>query len=781
MRYLQHELHAVGPFADRTIDLEALPGPLVAVCGANGAGKSTLLETLFGAVFRTTPTRGSLIDLATARDSYVETLFEHDGKRYRIRQLIDAVSRKGVAVLTDGAGVALVESTKVSAVDRFIAEHLPPPGVLLVTTIAAQQSQGFIDEDPAARKTLLLRMLGVERLEDLAARARKKASETSGEFNVAADRVSTERARGLSVEEAKSKIALLTNRAETATVRVTEERQRLDELKERSRLADVRARHRREALLLQTQARERLREARDKLADVEERVANNEKILAQGDDIRAAETELERMEGRLRVLGEELSKHWAESKANTAARVEAERRRAEVDARLQRCVAALSNEAAVRDAVRRLPDLRGKLDTGRQVVRDFQGRLDEARDRAAGDRIGGLRQGLAAIRDSHSSIDAARETAGSTLAADDERANAPDALAALEQARDRAVDDVDTVERECRRLGELAAGEQALAGYADERARATKMLEEIDAELEATALARLDLERTLTDKAAERKAYLDERKPELDKLARLAKPLAIAETRLEELRPQAIELGASVAKLAGELDAIEIPDEVVGVEWSEDALRAAEGEERAAASALAVAEAAVAEAEKSETRIADLAKRASDLGVELADWKKLATDLGKDGLQATVIDAALPELVAMTNSLLHASFGPRFTVDVRSQTLDARGKKTLETLEIHVIDSENGRESKAETYSGGERAIIAEGLSLALTTLASRELGVVRPTLIRDEAGAALDPENGQAWIAMLRQACAMMGADKLLFVSHSAELAALADSRIEL
>ncbi len=187
-------------------------------------------------------------------------------------------------------------------------------------------------------------------------------------------------------------------------------------------------------------------------------------------------------------------------------------------------------------------------------------------------------------------------------------------------------------------------------------------------------------------------------------------------------------------------------------------------------------------------------KAAEEMGTEraarylqLSDWQRLTLDLGKDGLQAALSDAALPEFVALTNTLLHTSFGPRFTVDVRSQKGDSTGKRMLETLDVMVIDTGDpsrgiaGREALAETYSGGELAIIGEALSLALTVLACRSSDGTPPTLVRDEAGAALDPVNGRAWIAMLRRAVDMVGADRLLFVSHSPELTALADSTIDL
>lgn len=77
--------------------------------------------------------------------------------------------------------------------------------------------------------------------------------------------------------------------------------------------------------------------------------------------------------------------------------------------------------------------------------------------------------------------------------------------------------------------------------------------------------------------------------------------------------------------------------------------------------------------------------------------------------------------------------------------------------------------------------ILGEPVSLALTMLGCRRMGVERPTLVRDESGAALDAQNARAYVAMLRRAASLINADKVLIVSHSADVVSLADARIDL
>ena len=173
MRFDKISLKGLGPFhRESTLDLAAIPGTLVAIAGGNGQGKSTLLECLAGALYRETPTRGSLASLATARDAYVE-VHAVNGHAWTIRQVVDAVSGKGEALVLDEAGAPALPSGKVREFDNWAKAHLPAPEVLYASTFAAQGSGGFLELGAGDRKAVLLRVLGVERLARFCATLRK--------------------------------------------------------------------------------------------------------------------------------------------------------------------------------------------------------------------------------------------------------------------------------------------------------------------------------------------------------------------------------------------------------------------------------------------------------------------------------------------------------------------------------------------------------------------------------------------------------------------------------
>lgn len=165
------------------------------------------------------------------------------------------------------------------------------------------------------------------------------------------------------------------------------------------------------------------------------------------------------------------------------------------------------------------------------------------------------------------------------------------------------------------------------------------------------------------------------------------------------------------------------------------------------------------------------------------EWRRRAVAVGAFAwprkAELLEIDCAGPELTELVNDLLRSCVGPRWTVSIEATRLSADGKRELEGCEVRVLDTVKGREAAAETFSAGERVLLGEAVSLALSMIACRRAGVDGPTLIRDESGAALDPDNARAYVAMLRRAAEIVGASKVLFVSHSPEVQELADARI--
>jgi len=800
MRFDSLHARGLGPFAnDIEVDLRELgeEARIVAVTGDNGAGKSTLLELWAAALFRACPTRGTLASLATRRDAVLEARVMN-GQSYTIRHLVDAVSGKGESIVMDADGKPLTHDAKVRSYDTWAARKLPPPEVLYASTFAAQGSGGFLEMKPAERKRVLLRALGIEHLEAMASKAGERARAAGGDVRLLRTRIADARAGAPEAAAARGALDLARVADADAAADLEAAQGALDAAREQaSEIERCRAEaeaHRR----THSDRVERHSRARNELVGVEARIGNNRHVLERAEEIRAAQqaaldldAEIQRTGSLVSIAEIELAA-CLQSQRETAseiARIEdrwraAAKRQAEAQERLV-------DDARVQEAIDRLDVLRTRRDGILEAQRQAEEEVDGMRARCLGvadARIGGLRGGLQAIAEGQGSA----VVASATLAEDDARARGADEAARVvaeyatgRDARRRMLEaaelELRVAERQAARAGEMQAAHDALA-------QAEREIEQAQKALSAERWAERGCAENRMRGEEVHRGYVDElqaarsRREALEPTLRFVEPLASAEARVAELAPVAERLRSQVAELQAAIDALgeppEVPERIDVAELERD-LRATTERQREAHDALLRADDAYALALAAEERVSELQADMARAEVRLADWTRLAADLGRDGLQAMEIDAAGPELTQLANELLHECVSTRWTVSIETTRSSADGKRQLEGCEVRVVDTVGGRDAAAETFSGGERVILGEAVSLALSVLACRRAGVERPTLVRDESGAALDPENGRAYVSMLRRAADLIGADRVLVVSHSPELVELADARI--
>ncbi len=797
----------LGPFREQTtLDFEALgDAVLVAVCGPNGAGKSTLLElALPGSMFRSCPTRGALKDLATSRDAMLEATIVN-GKPYRVRHLVDAISGKSEAVAFDEAGVPLFDSSKVKAFDAWAATALPAPEVLYSSVFGAQAAGGFLAAKPSERKSLLLKVLGIQRWETYAEHCRERARDARLALELVKGRLVDEEGRcSVSLQMAEEAVERARETLQQAERELGDARQLVLLREDEAKRVEAAQQAARDAARVRADLAARLDVAKQRVADLDSRIANNRRVLKEADDIREAAADLEGGEAQCAGLRQEIADLDAQRKAaeqdsarHQETHLAAKGRATRESQRVERLRLVLAGETAVAEMLDSLPALEAGFAVARSECEAAEARLAELREqRVAGaeERASALRDGLENIASLDGYEEEGREhaIAVTTLEADDTTLRLarelPAQLQQAEQAQRSALVNLQAVELDLQKARNAVAAAPDFEAVRRELAEAEAQLERETHDAARDKKAAELVEERARQLGAERDAkYAQERDVDAKNeafrsLAMRIKPLEQAEGRIAELTPLLEQAQAEAVGLAAQLDGAPEPIEPPRT----PDVAAVKAEEQRAAStveqcrlALSRAEDGLTMARASWTRREALQAERARTEAELADWNRLADDCGKKGVQAATIDAALPELVTIANDLLHRAAGPRFTIDLRTQALNSTGKKTLETLDVVVIDTESGREALAETYSGGERVFLAEALSLAITTLSCREHGVESPTLIRDESGAALDPERARQWIAMLRRAVTLIGAQRCLLVSHSPEVQELCDARI--
>jgi exonuclease SbcC len=125
------------------------------------------------------------------------------------------------------------------------------------------------------------------------------------------------------------------------------------------------------------------------------------------------------------------------------------------------------------------------------------------------------------------------------------------------------------------------------------------------------------------------------------------------------------------------------------------------------------------------------------------DYQTLATALGKNGIQALLIEDAIPEIELEANDLLGRLTDNQTHIFLESLR-DLKSGGTQETLDIKISDAAGIR--PYELFSGGEAFRIDFALRIAISKLLARRAGTSLQTLIIDEGFGSQD-EDGLSYI----------------------------------
>lgn len=127
------------------------------------------------------------------------------------------------------------------------------------------------------------------------------------------------------------------------------------------------------------------------------------------------------------------------------------------------------------------------------------------------------------------------------------------------------------------------------------------------------------------------------------------------------------------------------------------------------------------------------------LNTTIDDYHTIATATGKDGIQALLIEDALPEIEQEANELLAKLTNNQAHILIESLR-DLKKGGTKETLDIKISDTAGIR--PYELFSGGEAFRIDFALRIAISKLLARRAGTSLQTLIIDEGFGSQDEEG---------------------------------------
>jgi len=179
--------------------------------------------------------------------------------------------------------------------------------------------------------------------------------------------------------------------------------------------------------------------------------------------------------------------------------------------------------------------------------------------------------------------------------------------------------------------------------------------------------------------------------------------------------------------------------------------------------------------EELDIKIKEKDKMLSEATKEEGIYRDLMVAFGKRGVQALIIESALPEIETEANKLLGNMTDNRMHIKIETQRSTKSGS-VVETLDIKISDELGTR--NYEMYSGGEAFRINFAIRIALSRLLARRAGAPLPTLIIDEGFGTQDSVG----IEKIKEAINSIqdDFDKILVITHMEELRDAFPSRIE-
>nr|MBC7246087.1 SMC family ATPase [Chloroflexota bacterium] len=774
---------------------------LACLAGDNGHGKSAILDAMTWALWGRARARSDdeLITLGQ-KEMEVEFEFQLGNVLYRVIRKRELRRRSvlELQVRDDGQFRPLTASTQRETQAR-INEILRMDYDTFINSALLLQGRAdeFTLKQPAERKRVLADILGLsiyDEYEQQAKNLAKEKEQAEREIGARIQELQRELEHRPEYErelaQAQEELAQLSSQARAAEATLQELR---DQIKTReaqkSQLNEVNDRI--------AAAESQLRDIEEQIQVLDQRIAADEAIIARQAEIergyaqlleaREKEAEYNVKLSQLFSLNEEknrLEKHIAEAKRELEFKKHGiEQRVADLQKLAQQYAALTQEHAQVCQELEKLAALQAQAEAGKRLLRELSAEI--AALNAANAQ---LKIEMAALKEKVRLLQEPTATCplcGQNLAEEDrlrlldefkEQGTQQGSLYRTNKARlvelnartKSTEDELERIERELRRLPALQGREATLRKSMQEAQEAATNVQTQQQELLALEqqLARGDFAREEQaqllafqkriaelgyDKTAHEKARqlveslgaFEKDKVELERAQQSIIQLHGNHQRLAKAREQwAASLEADRQRQAELLSAMagleELAQRLDAMQREADELRSKEGDARQlVGAAQQKLDYCRYLARERQARLQQLKEVADERSV----YEELQLAFGKKGLQALIIETAIPEIEDEANSLLRRMTDGRMSLQLTTQR-DTKSGTTIETLDIQISD-ENGPRNY-ELYSGGEAFRINFALRIALSKLLARRAGAQLQTLIIDEGFGTQDVEGRQ-------------------------------------
>ncbi len=156
-------------------------------------------------------------------------------------------------------------------------------------------------------------------------------------------------------------------------------------------------------------------------------------------------------------------------------------------------------------------------------------------------------------------------------------------------------------------------------------------------------------------------------------------------------------------------------------------------------------------------------------------YKELRVAFGKNGVQAQLIEHAIPELEVEANEILARMTDGRVNLQFITHRSTKTTDSTIETLDIRIADELGAR--NYDLYSGGEAFRVNFAVRIALSKLLARRAGANLQTLVIDEGFGTQDAQGRERLVEAIN--AIQDDFAKVIVITHIDELQSLFPTQI--
>lgn len=701
-----------------TPDLDFRPLQLVVLSGVNGAGKSSILDSITWAIWgwsRAGDNADQLTRLGQ-KEMWVDLTFELEGVDYQVVRT-RKIGNPGSTTLSFFAGngkTNLTEGTIKSTQEKIIQTlHLSYDTFVNSSYLRQGRADEFTLKSPNERKEILADILGLATYDQLEERAKQKAREAEEQLSLLDIQLSE-----LTAELESSSTNLETQSKTEAEL--TEVRKRLAAAE--NKLAEVS--QRREVKL---KAYEGARVKADRVIKLQTEIAN---LRLELDGLREQIRSLQLLTAEESIINQNytlLVSKRAELRKMDSLKVELAKLK---DRAMSQERLMTESKSKKESELARIKSLGDSLTKQIQLeeAKLAETKLQKKKCPTCGQEIG---------TDEHQKI--IREFADKVAALKKELAELRLLWAKVQSEKIGGQVDLERFRVEIARLEETLKPAEKIIVEVDQ----LTIFEDKKRELDVAAAKR----EALTQTGIKLKVQFD----------RLEKELA--EEKTVDLAALQLEL-SSLDRERGTKD-LEV--------------RTLRLEDSSAVERLAEAKQLVSRATQVAQSIKTKGSERNEAGLKKTDYEDLAAAFGKKGIQAMLIESAIPEIEDEANKLLGKMTDDRMKIQLLTQR-ETKTAGIAETLDI-VISDELGARSY-EMYSGGEAFRINLAIRLALSRLLTHRAGAKLQFLIIDEGFGTQDAQGKYKVVEAINAIKDDFA--KILVVTHDPELKEAFPQRIE-